>query len=143
MLSLDSCDPLCAKGRAVVSTGSYPDQAEAKGPSLPGSFHADVYLRELHGGGLELTVANLVAGATADLRIEGASPGGLIVVGLSTAGQGPYVSYWGTVDLSPPLHALTLVRTLRGSFKPACRWRRRCRAPRSSSRGSTSRRRRR
>ncbi|MDF1800894.1 MAG: hypothetical protein P1V81_17115, partial [Planctomycetota bacterium] len=48
------------------------------------------------------------------LTVDGATPGGVVLVGLSITGQGPYPSYWGLADLSPPVHVLPLAADAAG-----------------------------
>lgn len=53
-----------------------------------------------------MEVINLVAGATATLRMSGARPSDLIIMGYSLQGGGPINSYLGQVYLSQPYHTL-------------------------------------
>lgn len=69
----------------------------------PTTTNQGVFLRELHKDGPALSMTGLVAGSNATLHITGASPSGAILVGVSLAGQGPLPSYWGLLDLSPPI----------------------------------------
>jgi len=69
----------------------------------PATTNQGVFLRELHTDGPALSMTGLVAGSSATLHITGASPSGAVLVGVSLAGQGPLPSYWGLLDLSPPI----------------------------------------
>lgn len=79
--------------------------------TLPGNNvggDTNIYIHERRFGERNLW-ADLVAGQTADFSIPGMTPGGLALLGVSTTGQGPFASYWGAIDLSPPLFMLSAV----------------------------------
>jgi hypothetical protein len=69
----------------------------------PQTSNIGVFLRDRHTAGPDLAMSGLVAGKSAILHITGASSGGAVLVGFSLSGQGPLPSYWGLLDLSPPI----------------------------------------
>jgi Tol biopolymer transport system component len=64
--------------------------------------------------GPDLRLAGLRAGATTTLQVRGATPQSLLLVGISVAGQGPFPSYWGIVDLSDPFRTVAVVADANG-----------------------------
>jgi len=61
------------------------------------------------GGGFNLSVANLVAGATTTLSLANANAGGVCIIAYSVYGGGPTNTPVGTVDLSMPIRQLPAV----------------------------------
>ena len=59
----------------------------------------DSFLHDRMTGGPALSLSNVVAGQTATFGVSGASPGGLVFVGISLVGQGPIPSAWGPLEL--------------------------------------------
>jgi hypothetical protein len=57
-----------------------------------------------------LSVQNLVAGSTATLFVRGAEPGNTVHLGISSAGAGPTVTPFGTLNLTQPIRRIA-VRT--------------------------------
>lgn len=55
------------------------------------------------------TIANLTAASTATFRVEGVTPGNLVVVAVSLAGAGPIPTPWGNVNLSQPIFPIGIV----------------------------------
>ncbi|PCJ53850.1 MAG: hypothetical protein COA70_06690 [Planctomycetota bacterium] len=73
------------------------------------------------GGGLVYSITNLVAGATANFSVTGASAGGAVILGYSLAGAGPTATPYGLVDMSAPittLATLTADGSGNASFSP-------------------------
>ena len=58
-----------------------------------------IFVRDLRTGGPEVSVSILLGGQAAILDITGASPNGLIVLGVSLQGQGLLASPWGPLQL--------------------------------------------
>lgn len=113
--TLGSASALSDGGRKVVYTSNYLNLAAPNAPAFGGNFHQGVYLHELSNGGADLKITGLVAGASAAVSITAASPGGALLVGLSITGQGPFPSYWGLVDLTPPLRTLVFTADAGGT----------------------------
>lgn len=63
------------------------------------NFVMDVYVHDRMTGGPELALTNVVAGQVATFTVTGATPGGLVFVGVSLVGQGPIPSAWGPLEL--------------------------------------------
>ena len=77
--------------------------------TLPGNnldAWTNAYVFDRRWEGRQLSVNGLMAGATADFTVTGASPNAAIVIGVSLTGQGPIPGYWGPLDLSGPVHVL-------------------------------------
>jgi plastocyanin len=53
-----------------------------------------------------LTTNDPAPGGTAQFTITGATPGGVVILGYSSAGAGPIVTGFGTASLSPPISQL-------------------------------------
>lgn len=58
------------------------------------------------GPGPAYSIAGLMGGSTATLAIDGATPGGVILIGYSLAGAGPTMTPYGPVDISAPISQL-------------------------------------
>ncbi|MDP7061355.1 MAG: hypothetical protein QF489_00280 [Planctomycetota bacterium] len=58
------------------------------------------------GLGFEMTASNFVAGGLAQLDVARATPGGLVMLGYSLAGNGPTMTPFGLADLSAPIQTL-------------------------------------
>ncbi|PCJ53848.1 MAG: hypothetical protein COA70_06680 [Planctomycetota bacterium] len=72
-------------------------------------------------GGLVYSITNLVAGATANFSVTGATAGGTVILGYSLAGAGPTSTPYGLVDMSAPittLATLTADGSGNASFSP-------------------------
>lgn len=55
-----------------------------------------------------LSIDNLAGGATATFTVAEAGAGDLVVFGLSLGGSGPFPTPFGVVQLTPPVHVLTI-----------------------------------
>ncbi len=55
-----------------------------------------------------LDIQGLVAGGTASLAVVGASPGALVLTGISLLGAGPLSTPFGNLSLTPPIFILSL-----------------------------------
>ena len=92
---------LNGNGDVLVFSSSY--------DNLPGNNvggNTSLYLYERRFGDRDLTMTNLVAGQSAQIQMSGMTPNGLTVLGVSFTGQGPLPSYWGPLELSPPITQL-------------------------------------
>lgn len=92
---------LNGNGDVLVFSSSY--------DNLPGNNvggNTSLYIYERRFGDRNLTMSNLVAGQTAQIGMSGMTPNGLTVLGVSFTGQGPLPSYWGPLEISPPITQL-------------------------------------
>lgn len=53
-----------------------------------------------------LTTNDPAPGGTAQFSVSGATPGGTVIIGYSTTGDGPIVTGFGTASMSPPIMQL-------------------------------------
>ena len=68
------------------------------------------------GVGLSYTITTLTAGQIAFFTVDGATPGGLVLIGYSTRGAGPTQTPYGLVAMTPPIHTLaTLIADSAGT----------------------------
>jgi hypothetical protein len=105
---------LSADGEVVVFDSTYKNLATPVSPTALLDVSSGVYIRERQVDGPGLTLTNLVAGQTASLAIANATPSGPLFVGYSLTGQGPFPSYWGLIDLSPPVLTFTVMADAQG-----------------------------
>ena len=104
---------LSADGRYVAFVSSADDL-------IPGGTNGDlhVFLHDRMSGGPQLAITNLVAGQSATLTIDAATPSGIVALGVSLQGQGSFGSVWGVLDLQLPVFAmLTLPIAADGSYQ--------------------------
>lgn len=86
---------------APISGNRYDYQCDVHvGLGMVGSVTVTVPGRPL------LTTNDPAPGGTAQFQISGATPGGPVILGYSTAGAGPIVTGFGTASLSPPISQL-------------------------------------
>lgn len=99
---------MSADGEMIVFVSNYKNLAIPVQGAAELNFNIGIYVRDRQVNGPELGLSDLVAGQTATLKIDQATPGGVLFVGYSLAGQGPFPSYWGLVDLAPPISTFTV-----------------------------------
>lgn len=58
------------------------------------------------GVGPSYTITNLTSGQIAFFTVDGATPGGLVLIGYSTRGAGPTQTPYGMVAMTPPISTL-------------------------------------
>lgn len=99
---VESTQALSADGERLVFHSSYRNLAN---PMAPFSiFDTDIatFVRDRNVDGPNLRLEALTAGGTATLFVEGATPSGALLVGVSLAGQTPQPTPFGLVELTPP-----------------------------------------
>jgi Tol biopolymer transport system component len=100
---------LSRDGEMIAFVSNYKNLATPVQGAAQLNFNIGIYVRDRQVNGPELTLSDLVAGQSATLEIAKTTPGGVLFVGYSLAGQGPFPSYWGLVDLAPPIATFTVV----------------------------------
>ena len=95
---------LSNQGGRITFYSTYANLAAPAPTPTPPSIPTGIYLRERGTTGPQLTVGNVFAGQTATVQIDQCAAHAQVLVGVSTSGQGPMPSYWGLVNLSPPVH---------------------------------------
>ncbi|MDF1800891.1 MAG: hypothetical protein P1V81_17100 [Planctomycetota bacterium] len=89
-------------GEYLVYTSNYLNLAKPSGEAF------GLFVLDRRTAGPQLMVTGLQAGSTASLTVTDAVPGGAVLLGISTTGQGPQPSYWGALHLSAPIHFVHL-----------------------------------
>lgn len=105
---------LSADGEVVVFDSTYKNLATPVSATALLDVSTGIYIRERQVDGPALTLTNLIAGQTATLAIANATPSGPLFVGYSITGQGPFPSYWGLIDLTPPVLSFTVMADAQG-----------------------------
>ena len=112
--TIGSSFALSDKGATVLYTSTYLNLGGPQGVGA-NQYKGAIYMQELANGGPDLSIDGLLAGSAASLSITGASPGTAVLLAFSVIGQGPLPSYWGLIDLSPPLITMTFTADAAGS----------------------------
>lgn len=73
-----------------------------------------LFLRERRSLGAEPSLSSYVAGQPTTLDVSGASPNGMVLIGLSSAGQGPTPTPFGLINLTGPWTTVTLFSDANG-----------------------------
>lgn len=99
---------LSNRGEHVVFHSTFANLAGPHFVPLIGATPVGIFLRERGTAGPQLTAFNLFAGQLATIQVTEAKPNAPLLVGLSVVGKGPFPSYWGLVNLTPPVSVIKL-----------------------------------
>ena len=87
-------------------------------PVLGNGSELRLFRRQLHDDGATLAFGPLVAGATTELEVSGASASAMVLIGVST-GQGPTATPYGLVQLAEPWTVTQLFTDASGTAQAA------------------------